>query len=632
MRSPARGAASQTAFSAVVAFRFSQLLYLQGIASPAYESVFNVVPRERRDQVRAFVSGVPDQAGIVIAGAVLVIGDRALDASQLAVIGLGAALITAYIWWRATREYANALVRTLRTGQPIVFTSEEEPFGGFRRDAEAVSAARAGAIDPDPRTRHIAIEVLGQLASDDDVLVAALNDTDDDVRLAVASALARHDNPALRTALDDPDTAVRAVASAALLDRDPRARSMLDALLRSGDAELRLVAVQGLACASGPAAADAIVELASDADPRVRAAAVRALPAADPRATALLRDAIRDEHRAVRLAAADALVRLGTPALDVAMDAIEDGTAVDDALDALRRMPAVSVADRVRRIARGRATDALRYHGLARGAYGDDERILLARDALVRAARTNAAIALGLLAALAPDDAYEAALLGLGSRDHLQRANALEALEAVGDRELVRPLLAVFEDIDRTDTPTDLSALGDDPDEWIRDVSAFATAQLPGGVPMETLATLSTMERILFLRHVPLFADLPPSDLKHIAAVAGEQLYEDGAVIAREGEAGHELLVIVDGEVRVVVSGKELTRRGRGDYVGEMAVLDGEPRSASLVAHGAVRALRIGRREFETILRERPETSRALMLVLARRLREMTRASAPRAP
>ena len=623
---------TQTAFSAVVAFRFSQLVYLQGIASPAYESVFNVVPRERRDQVRAFVSGVPDQAGIVIAGAVLAIGDRALDASQLAAIGLGAAIVTAYIWWRASREYANALVRTLRTGQPIVFTSEEEPFGGFRRDAAAVSAARAGAIDPDPRTRHIAIEVLGQLASDADVLEAALSDTDDDVRLAAASALARQNNPALRAALDDHDAAVRAVASAALLDSEPRARATLDALMRSGDADQRLVAVQGLACAIGPAAANAIVELAGDADPRVRAAAVRALPAAGASALALLRDAIRDEHRGVRLAAADALVKLGTPALDVAIDAIEDGTAVDDALDALRRMPAVSVADRVRRIARERATDALRYHELARGAHGDGERIVLARDALVRAARTNAAVALGLLAALAPDDAYGAALLGLDSRDHLQRANALEALEAVGDRHLVRPLLAVFEDPGRADRLTDLGALGDDPDEWIRDVSAFATAQLPGGVPMETLATLPTMERIIFLRHVPLFSDLPPSDLKQIAAVAGEQLYEDGAFIAREGEPGNELLVIVDGEVRVVSGGKELARRRRGDYVGEMAVLDGEPRSASLVAQGTVRALRIGRREFETILRERPETSHAMLLVLTRRLRELTRASTAGAP
>ncbi|HEY3127526.1 MAG TPA: Npt1/Npt2 family nucleotide transporter, partial [Candidatus Limnocylindria bacterium] len=216
---------TQTAFSVIVAFRFAQLVYLQGVASPAYESVFNVIPRERRDRVRAFVSGVPDQAGIVIAGAVLAIGDRALDASQLAAIGLGAALITAYIWWRASRQYAMALVRTLRTGQPIVFTSEEEPFGGFRRDAAAVSAARAAALDPDPRTRHIAIEVLGQLAGADDVLVAALSDMNDDVRLAAASALARQDNPAVRAALDDPDPAVRAACAAALLESESRARA-----------------------------------------------------------------------------------------------------------------------------------------------------------------------------------------------------------------------------------------------------------------------------------------------------------------------------------------------------------------------------------------------------------------------
>lgn len=144
---------------------------------------------------------------------------------------------------------------------------------------------------------------------------------------------------------------------------------------------------------------------------------------------------------------------------------------------------------------------------------------------------------------------------------------------------------------------------------------------------METLATLPTMERILFLRQVPLFADLPPSDLKQIAAVAGEHLYDDGTVITREGDAGNELLVIVAGDVSIVTGGREIARRGRGDYVGEMAVLDGEPRSASVVALGSVRALRIGRREFETILRERPETSHAMLLVLTRRLREVSRAA-----
>jgi len=621
---------TQMALSAIVAFRFAQLVYLQGVASPAYESVFNVIPTERREQVRAFVNGVPDQAGIVLAGAVLLVGDRALEPSQLAAIGLGAALVTALLCWLASRRYGSALVRTLRTGQPIVFTRDDEPFVGFRRDAAAIAAARAAAQDPDVRTRRIAIEVLGQLGDAPEMLIAALGDADDDVRLAAATALARHDAPALRAALDDRDPAVRATSAGALLDTEPRARVSLDELLRSPDADVRLVAVRGLASAKGDAAADAIVELAGDTDPRVRAAAVRALPAAGAAALAVLGTAIRDGNRAVRLAAADALVTLGAPALDVALGAIEDEIAVDDALDALRRLPAANVADRLRDIARRRAAQAVRYHGLARGTRGEDERAALARHALVRAARRHARVALGALAAIAADDAYEAALTGLRSRDHLQRANALETLEAVGDRELVRPLLAVFEDLGRSDTPTDLDALRGDPDEWIREVSAFAATRptTTGGTAMETLATLPTMERILFLRHVPIFSELPPTDLKQIAALAGEQIYDDGTVIAREGDPGNELLVIVEGEVGIVTAGREIARRGRGDYVGEMAVLDGEPRSASLIAQGSVRVLRIGGRELETIMRERPETSHAMLLVLARRLRELTRVTA----
>ena len=623
---------TQTAFSALVAFRFAQLMYLQGIASPAYESVFNVIPRERRDQVRAFVNGVPDQAGIVIAGAVLLVGDRTLDAAQLAAIGLGAALVTAYIWWRASRQYARALVRTLRTGQPIVFAGEEEPFGGYRRDAAAVSAARAAARDPDPRTRHIAVEVLGQLAEDDDLLITALDDDDDDVRRAAANALARRQAPLLSTHLDDVDPAVRATCAAALLEVEPRAWPTLDALLHSGDAELRLVAVRGLGSSREHAAAEAIMDLARDTDSRVRAAAVRALPAAGAAALPLLAAAIRDEDRAVRRAAADALVTVGTPALEIAIAAVEDGVAVDDALDALRRMPTAAVAARVREVARRRAADAGRYHAFARGLRGEDERTAFARDALVRAARTHGAVALGALASLASDDAYEAALAGLRSRERVQRANAVEALEAMGDRELVRPLLAVFEDLSPADRPTDLAELRADTDAWIREVCTFATARPTphGGAAMETLATLPTMERILFLRQVPLFAELPPGDLKQIAAVAGEQLYDDGTLIAREGDAGNELLVIVEGEVGVVTGGAEIARRKRGDYVGEMAVLDGEPRSASLVARGTVRALRIGRRELETILRERPETSHAMLVVLIRRVRELSRVAPAR--
>ena len=145
---------------------------------------------------------------------------------------------------------------------------------------------------------------------------------------------------------------------------------------------------------------------------------------------------------------------------------------------------------------------------------------------------------------------------------------------------------------------------------------------------MDTLATLSIMERILFLRRVRLFSDLPPSELKQVAAITNEQYYLDGEVIARQGEPGEEMFIIVSGEVLVTEDAGshpavELARRGPGEYVGEMAIISQEPRMASLSARGDVRVLHIAQPQFEAILRERPETSLAVMRVLCARLKEM---------
>jgi HEAT repeat protein len=619
---------TQSTFAAVVTFRFTQAAYLQGVAAVAFESVFNVIPTERRDQVRAFVSGVPEQSGIVIAGAVLLVGDQVLEAGRLAILGFVVALLTAYVWHRASRQYGRALVRTLRAGQPLVFTDEDEPFGGFRQDATVVSAAVAAAQDPDARTRRVAIEILSGLDVASDTFVAALADQDADVRLAAASALARSDPEALGPSMNDAEPAVRAMAAAALMDTQPDARDVLDSFGDSHQGDQRLLAVRALAQTRNAGALERITVLASDEDARVRAAAVRALSAVGDAALPRLASAIRDTHRGVRIAAADALVAVGEPALDIVLHAIDDRRAQDHALHALRRLPSGTVTKPVRELARRHATEAVRYHRLARGMAGDRaERSALARDALTRASHRHAGVALGALAAVESGELVDAALTGLRSADPIQRANALETLDALNDREIVRPLLAIHEDLIPATPPTDLATLRDDPDPWVREVSVFATEPQTstGGALMQTLVTMPTMERILFLRRVPLFAELPPEDLKQVAAVASEQLYEDGTVIARQGDVGDELLIIVDGEVRVVAGGDEIARRTKGDYIGEIAVLDGEPRMASLVASGSVRALSIGRRELETILRERPETSHAMLLVLARRLREATR-------
>ena len=139
-------------------------------------------------------------------------------------------------------------------------------------------------------------------------------------------------------------------------------------------------------------------------------------------------------------------------------------------------------------------------------------------------------------------------------------------------------------------------------------------------------ATLSDVERVLFLRKASLFAELAPRDLTHVAAVAEERTFGDGETIAVQGEAGDELHIVLAGEVVVLRSSPdgeaELARRTTGDVVGEMALITREPRMASLVAAGDVRTLRVGRREFESVLRERPDIAIAVIRILSQRLVE----------
>ncbi len=150
---------------------------------------------------------------------------------------------------------------------------------------------------------------------------------------------------------------------------------------------------------------------------------------------------------------------------------------------------------------------------------------------------------------------------------------------------------------------------------------------------METLATLSLMERVLFLRKVPLFAGLAPSELRAVAEVCTEQVFGAGAALARQGEEGEELHIVVSGAIRVTVAAggaeHEVAVRRAGEYVGEMAIVSRAPRMASLAAVGDVRVLSIDRRRFERILRDRPEVGLAVMRVLADRLRESDAARGP---
>ena len=145
---------------------------------------------------------------------------------------------------------------------------------------------------------------------------------------------------------------------------------------------------------------------------------------------------------------------------------------------------------------------------------------------------------------------------------------------------------------------------------------------------MDTLKTVSILERILLLREIPIFADLSPEDLKLVAEIAREEWYPQNTVIFRQGEGGNMMFVIVEGHLQVLrtVNGNEqvLAQRSAGDFVGEMAIIESAPRSATLLTQTDVRVLAIDGETFKGILRERPDVSFAVLRSVSRRLREMT--------
>jgi CRP-like cAMP-binding protein len=143
---------------------------------------------------------------------------------------------------------------------------------------------------------------------------------------------------------------------------------------------------------------------------------------------------------------------------------------------------------------------------------------------------------------------------------------------------------------------------------------------------METIATFSLMERILFFKRVPLFANLSPGDIKQVAALAEEVSFGNEDIIVRQGELGDVMFIIVSGEVRVSASNHqkeiELARRRTGEFIGEMALISKEPRSATVTAVGDVRTLSINQRNFESLLRDRPDASLAVIQILCERLKQ----------
>lgn len=124
-----------------------------------------------------------------------------------------------------------------------------------------------------------------------------------------------------------------------------------------------------------------------------------------------------------------------------------------------------------------------------------------------------------------------------------------------------------------------------------------------------------------YLRDVALFSACSDKELELIASATTQTSVKAGTVMAREGQPGHEFIAIVEGRARVEIGGKVVAELGDGDFFGEVALLDGGPRTATVVAETDLVAEVIGQREFAGVLEQAPHVARPLLLGLARRLR-----------
>ena len=126
-----------------------------------------------------------------------------------------------------------------------------------------------------------------------------------------------------------------------------------------------------------------------------------------------------------------------------------------------------------------------------------------------------------------------------------------------------------------------------------------------------------------WLGKVPLFRGLSKKQLREISGLATRLIEPAGAVLTQEGAVGREFIIVIDGEIEVRKGDRVVATRGAGDYVGEIALLDQRPRTATVVAKTPVVIEVIGQREFRSLLAGAPELSGDIMATMAQRLAEL---------
>jgi CRP/FNR family cyclic AMP-dependent transcriptional regulator len=130
--------------------------------------------------------------------------------------------------------------------------------------------------------------------------------------------------------------------------------------------------------------------------------------------------------------------------------------------------------------------------------------------------------------------------------------------------------------------------------------------------------------KIELIRKIPLFKHCTTRELGEIATIADELDLKEGTELTREGKAGREFFVLLEGTADVLMGKKSINTMRPGEFLGEIALVTGGPRTATVKATAPVRVLVITARSFRTLLDRNPEIQRKVLLAMAERLATAT--------
>lgn len=229
----------------------------------------------------------------------------------------------------------------------------------------------------------------------------------------------------------------------------------------------------------------------------------------------------------------------------------------------------------------------------------------------------------------------------LTGTDPIERANATEVIENLPQRRLWAEVLPALEP-PRAGGPPPTSGsrppanraeiirslLNHPP--WPRQLALCLAAEDGMKVPEEDLVMAkSIVEKVIALRQVELFGQIPSEELSRLAALAREETLPAGTLLFEEGNPPGDLLVIIEGCIDLERKGRPFGHLGPGDALGAWDLFDEHPRPATARVREESTLLRVDRHAFENLLADNPEIARSLLACLVARLRRLAATAAP---